>query len=96
MTIEEKLSLLVDKLEKVKVDRTAIIEAIKSKGVEIPDDVLLADIPPYILMISGEEEQVNRVINEILYLMDGISDISSETITFSTGANYNSETLILE
>lgn len=93
MTIEEKLNILVEKLEKVKVDRTSIIEAIKSKGVSIPDNTLLADIPPYILMIQGGEIEVNKVINEILYLIKGISTVSSETITFLSGAIYENETL---
>lgn len=93
MTIEDKLNILIDKLEKVKVDRAAIIEAIKSKGVSIPDDTLLADIPPYILMIQGGEVETNKVIDEILYLIDGISEADSETLTFSGGANIENETL---
>lgn len=95
MTISEKLILLVEKIEKVKTDRAAIISAIRAKGVAIPDDTLLADIPPYILMIQGGEVEQNRVINEILYLIDGISAVDSETLTFSGGASIEIETLIV-
>lgn len=93
MTISEKLILLVEKIEKVKTDRAAIISAIRAKGVAIPDNTLLADIPPYILMIQGGEVEQNRVIDEILYLIDGISAVDSETLTFSGGASIENETL---
>lgn len=93
MIIEEKLNLLVDKFEKIKVDRAAIISAIREKGVSIPDNTLLQDIPPYILMIEGGEQEVNKVINEILYLIDGISYIDSDTLIFLSGASIENEIL---
>lgn len=89
-SISEKLELLRSKLEKVKSDRAAIINAIREKGVSIPQDILLEDIPPYIMAISGGgETDINKVIDEVLYLVDNIGEVSGEKLTLSTGTVTN-------
>lgn len=48
-TIEDKLLLLKSKIEKVKSDRSAIISAIIKKGINVPSNALLEDLPAYIM-----------------------------------------------
>lgn len=89
-SISEKLELLRTKLEKVKSDRAAIINAIRAKGVSIPQDILLEDIPQYIMSISGGgETDINKVIDEVLYLVDNTAQYSDEKLIFSSGSVSN-------
>lgn len=96
-TIKDKLLLLKSKIEKVKSDRTAIINAIIEKGVNVPPDSLLEDLPSYIMMISGgSETEASYIIDEILYIIsDADASYSSDTITFNSGAKVNGETLYI-
>lgn len=94
-TIEDKLLLLKSKIEKVKSDRSAIISAIKQKGVNVPSDALLEDLPAYIMMISGgSQPEASYVIDEILYIIGDVeASYSADTITFNSGAIVKGETL---
>lgn len=95
MTIEEQLNLLEEKLNKAIIDRTAIIEAIRSKGVSIPDNTLLEDIPIYIMEI-GDEKEIIEVINGVLYLYDKYAsyDEENEKLTIISGANVSGDKLV--
>ena len=95
MSLEEKLILLKEKLDKVVSDRTEIIQAIRAKGVSIPADTLLEDIPAYIMIISGGGGDTSYVLDTILYLVDKDVSYAEENLTFNEGANYSNGTLIL-
>lgn len=94
-TIEDKLLLLKSKIEKVKFDRSAIISAIIQKGVNVPSDALLEDLPAYIMMISGgSQPEASYIIDEILYIIGDVeASYSADTITFNSGAIVKGETL---
>lgn len=94
-TIEEKLLLLKIKIDKVKSDRTSIISAIIKKGINVPSNALLEDLPAYIMMISGgSQPEASYVIDEILYIIGDVeASYSADTITFNSGAIVKGETL---
>lgn len=43
-------------IDRVKRGKAEIIEAIREKGIEVPDDVLIGDLPQYIRQIGKGAE----------------------------------------
>lgn len=96
-TIEEKLLLLKSKIDKVKSDRTSIISAIIKKGINVPSNALLEDLPAYIMQITGgEEPETSYVIGKILYLIDSTESSYSEgTLKIENGASVSDYVLTI-
>lgn len=96
-TIEEKLSLLESKIEKVKSDRASIINAIIRKGIKVPSDAVLEDLPAYIMQITGgEEPDTSYVIGQILYIIENVDSFyENETLTIKSGASISDSVLTI-
>lgn len=96
-TIEDKLLLLKSKIDKVKSDRTAIISAIIRKGINVPSNALLEELPAYIMQITGgSEPQTSYVIGQILYIIDSAEpSYSQEALTLGSGASVSDYVLTI-